>query len=192
MLSFASKAAVAMSMLIAGSGAAVAESAISAPEYNVKAGYLLLFIRYVTWPDTTFASPQSFIIVGVLGRDPFGKVLEETFADAAGMTGRKTEIRRVSDVAGAMGCHVVFISDFESGHTAEWLAALRDKPILTVTETEEGADAGSIINFIKEGNRVRFEVNLMAAHRVGLKIASPVLVSARNVGKQGGKEEGNP
>ncbi|HYM35098.1 MAG TPA: YfiR family protein, partial [Steroidobacteraceae bacterium] len=49
-----------------------------APEYNVKAAYLPLFARYVAWPERTFSDAKSPVVIAVVGRDPFGDILDET------------------------------------------------------------------------------------------------------------------
>lgn len=62
--------------------------------------------------------------------------------------------------------------------------------MLTVGEDGVFTQCGGIINFVKEDNRVRFEVNVSAAERAGLKISSRLLALARIVrspGQGGGK-----
>src|SRR2546426_126694 len=46
-------------------------------EYRVKAVWLLNFARFVDWPPSAFANPHSPFVVGLLGKDPFGKDLEK-------------------------------------------------------------------------------------------------------------------
>src|SRR4051794_27981903 len=47
-------------------------------EYKIKAVYLYNFVQYVDWPAGAFADEKSPLIIGVLGNDPFGKILDET------------------------------------------------------------------------------------------------------------------
>jgi hypothetical protein len=47
----------------------------------VKAVFLLNFARFVTWPESAFATPGAPLTVCVLGRDPFGSVLDQVFAN---------------------------------------------------------------------------------------------------------------
>src|SRR6266700_2363788 len=46
-------------------------------EYQVKAVWLLNFARFVEWPATAFTNARSPVVVGVLGKDPFGRDLEK-------------------------------------------------------------------------------------------------------------------
>jgi len=52
-------------------------------------------------------------------------------------------------------------------------------PILTVGETPGFAERGGVIRLVLEDNKVRFEVNVDAAHQAGLTISSRLLTLAR-------------
>jgi len=52
-------------------------------------------------------------------------------------------------------------------------------PILTVGETPGFAEHGGVIRFTVEDNRVRFEVNVDAAHQADLNISSRLLTLAK-------------
>jgi hypothetical protein len=65
------------------------------------------------------------------------------------------------------------------------IAAVGSRPVLLVTDDEDGLAFGSALNFLKLDKRVRFEVSLTAADRSGLKISSELLSVATRV--QGGR-----
>jgi len=52
---------------------------------------------------------------------------------------------------------------------------------LTVGETESFLQEGGIINFAIRSSRVRFDIDLDAAHRAGIQISSKVLSLADEV-----------
>jgi hypothetical protein len=62
---------------------------------------------------------------------------------------------------------------------------LEDLPILTVGETEHFIETGGIINFLMEDNKVRFEINDVAAKKSKLKISSQLLRLAKRVVEEG-------
>jgi hypothetical protein len=47
--------------------------------------------------------------------------------------------------------------------------------VLTVGDTEGFAERGGIINLVKDGNRLSFEINPEAAQRAGLVMSSKLL-----------------
>src|SRR5712691_11391283 len=73
--------------LAVGPRAARADAAPS-KEYQIKAACLLNFAQFIEWPATAFAEAGTPITVGVLGDDPFGQALEQTFQDES-VQGRK-------------------------------------------------------------------------------------------------------
>jgi len=50
-------------------------------EYLIKAGFIYNFAKFVEWPSATFSQPDSPIVIGVLGTDPFGNVLDRIVED---------------------------------------------------------------------------------------------------------------
>lgn len=158
--------------------------AASVPEYNAKAGYLLLFARYTRWPASSFASPRDPIVVAVLGDNPFGDVLERTL-EGQTQDGRAFVARLVATPAEAAQAHVVFVARGQARAQAEWFAVLRDRPVLLVADGPEGLAQGATIAFATEsgprGQRLRFEASAAAAGRVGLRLESPLLSAARRV-----------
>lgn len=152
----------------------------TAPEYAVKAALIYNFVQYVTWPAEAFPSQDSPFVIGILGQDPFGDVIDKV-VEGRGVMGRRIQVRRVTLAEAATGCHVVFISREEGSFLADWLRALRTKPVLSVTESPEEISASATILFVKQGNSLRYDVNLETAEEAGLKIATPMIVSARRI-----------
>jgi hypothetical protein len=149
------------------------------PEYNVKAGYLLLFTRYVEWPEKAFQSADAPLTIAVLGDDPFGHVLDDTVRDQISQ-GRRVRIVRARTVEELTDSHLVFIGR-GSQHELAWLEALRDRPVLTVVESADVAEAGGVVQFVVERSSVRFIVSRPAARRAQLGIRTPMLLAAHTV-----------
>jgi hypothetical protein len=47
--------------------------------------------------------------------------------------------------------------------------------VLTVGEADNFTASGGIISFVREGNKIRFQINEQAAHDARLKISSKLL-----------------
>ena len=158
-------------------------------EYQIKAAFLFNFAQFVEWPSAAFADASAPISIGVLGDDPFGPVLEQT-VEGETINHRKLIIQRSQRVADLKGCHLVFISKSEKSRLTDILDSLGSASILTVSETENFARRGGIINFYLEGNKVRFEINAEAAQRKGIKISSQLLKLGKVIGAERAKENG--
>src|SRR5262249_17935769 len=96
--------------------------------------------------------------------------------------GKTLAIRHVRDPRDGTGCQVLFVSEGDTGRFRQAAEALRGAGVLTVGEAVGVAGAGGGgINFPREGNRVRFEINPDAATRARLNISSQLLKLARIV-----------
>jgi hypothetical protein len=77
--------------------------------------------------------------------------------------------------------HTLFIGQSDAPRLAEMLAAARGQALLTVTESDNAISHGSMINFVAEDQRVRFDIAPASAERSQLKISSRLLAVARRV-----------
>ncbi|MHB1036927.1 MAG: YfiR family protein [Pirellulales bacterium] len=151
-------------------------------EYTIKAAYLYNFGRYVEWPEQAFRENADAFVIGVLGTDPFGAVLDEIAASKK-IAGRKIVTRRFNSMTQYVPCHILFVS--ASASPEEKAAAIRksrESHVLLVGEAPGFALNGGIVNFFVEQNRVRFEINAEAAKREDLKVSSKLLSLAKLVG----------
>jgi hypothetical protein len=82
-------------------------------------------------------------------------------------------------------CHLLFICQSERKNTKEILDILNNNGVLTVADTQGFLEDGGIVNFIIEDNKVRFDINLTASEKAGLKIRSQLLRLAKKVIKNG-------
>jgi hypothetical protein len=158
-------------------------------EYQVKAAFILNFARFVEWPAGAIKDPNAPLEILVLGSAPIDEALLRTVRGQTVM-GRPLVVRAIDGVDQSPACHVLFISQSESRRLDAILGQVRGRCVLTVGEVEGFAEAGGVINFTTEENKVRFEINPAAAEGAGLKISSKLLSLARIVrrGPSGGKD----
>ena len=160
---------------------AVAAQADGRPgEAQIKAAFLYKFGDFVQWPPAVFARPDAPFAIGVMGAEDVAAALEQLVADRT-VQGRPVVVRRVRRGDALSGLHVLFIGHADAGRLAETLAAAKGQPLLTVTESDNAISQGSIINFVADESRVRFDVALPSAERGQLKISSRLLAVARRV-----------
>jgi hypothetical protein len=148
-------------------------------EYEVKAAFLLNFAKFVEWPANAFATPNSPLAICVLGKDPFGRALDEVVRGER-IDGRVVIVRRILEArVAAKTCQMVFIA-----------AGAKDVPailralgpgVLTVGEQENFLVDGGVIRFAIDNRRVRFDINRTAAQGAGLTLSSQLLTVARSI-----------
>jgi len=170
-------------------------------KYETKAGYLLNFAEFIEWPAGAFADAKSPIILGVVGKDPFGPELDKLkgktvngrtmeikrFKGALEFRGEETPGRRQDDLpakqakklAEMKSCHILFITSSEKNFLTQTLKPFRGASVLTVGETDSFAREGGMITFVDSETNVQLEINLAAAEQARLKISSKLLSLAK-------------
>lgn len=150
-----------------------------AAEVQIKAAFLYKFGEFVQWPPAALTRDAPFAI-GVMGADDVAAALEQVVAERK-VQGRPVVVRRLRRGEPLTGLHVLFIGREDSARLAETLAAAKGQPLLTVTESDNAIAHGSVINFVAEDQKVRFDIALPPAERGQLKISSRLLAVARKV-----------
>lgn len=164
--------------LLAAGLTAPAQSA-SFREYDVKAVFLFNFAQFVEWPPQSFSSTNDPLVIGLLGRNPFGDALEQAVKGES-VRGRPIEVRRLARVEETGGCHMLFVSASEASRAGEILRKLQGKPILTVGESASFVRQGGVIGFTTGGRTVGFTVNAETARKQGLHVSAQLLKLAQN------------
>jgi hypothetical protein len=161
------------SFVLALAGTADGAVAEAPSETSVKAAFLPRFARYVTWPPAGRPGPGAPVVLCIVGRDPFGSLIEQT-ARSQEVDGHPILVRRLATATGARGCHLAFVGGSSQQPTGQMLAALGGQSILTITDARSGPQRG-IIHFALVSGRVRFFIDEAAAAKRGLSISSRLL-----------------
>ena len=163
-------------LLLAAQHASPAASGDARLEYRVKAAFLFNFLKFVEWPPGTGGAPW---VIGLLGPDPFGDLLDETVRGKT-LNGRTIEVRRFVRPGDVKNCQILFMSRIESERSAgNHLPA--PQGVLTVGESPGFLQAGGAVNFYLEDNRVHFEIRPSVARAVGLRVSSQLLKLGRTL-----------
>lgn len=167
--------AVLSGLLIVASGLSVAQER----EDRLKAEFVERFTHFVTWPEK---APEGAWVIGVLGPSPMTRELERAFAERR-LEERNIIVRRVSRVEDIEQCHVLYIPSSAAARVDSILEHTAHLPVLTISDREGLAERGVLVNFFRDGEYLRFEVNRSAVAASGLKLSSSLLRMARLVGE---------
>lgn len=160
-----------------GSGARAQHSADSA---DVKAAFVFHFAKFVEWPAGSFLNSAAPIRLCTLGRSPLEPALENAVQGKSAQN-REIRIERAKLGPNLRSCHILLLGAADANRVAQALEAVASAPVLTVTESEEGSGGGTI-TLVTENNRLRFDIDLGAAEKAGLRLSSKLLALARKVG----------
>jgi hypothetical protein len=148
-------------------------------DYRVESEYLLRFADFTEWPASE-ESKHPTINVCVLGRDPYGELLDKALLGHP-VGGRRTVIVRGQRLQDFGRCDVLFISSSQSKNESKIVNRVRNSGVLTIGDSADFAARGGIIQFVKEEGRIHFLINVDAARRAGLKINASLLALAQIV-----------
>lgn len=161
------------------SGVARAQSASSGEA--VKATFLYRFASFVDWPSGTFSADDAPIRLCIAGAEPLRSAAASQ-ASGQMINGRPIQIVRLSSSLNAPQCHVLYVTGALSDDA---LRAVRQLPVLTVTDAATGANDRGVIHFAVVDNRVRFHIDEAQAAESGLTISSRLLSVALSVRRTG-------
>lgn len=163
-------------------GAAPDARATPNTEAQVKAAFVLNFLKFIEWPAEAASSNAPLVIL--IPRDhPLGDALASLLDEKTAQE-RRIRVERDASRAHLRSAHVILFPDYRDRPPAEVLEGLGGLPILTIGDAPGFADAGGIIGFTWEQTKLRFEINLDAAQAGRLRIRSQLLNLARRVVRQ--------
>jgi hypothetical protein len=145
---------------------------------EVKAGFLVNFFKFIEWPPAQGGDGP--LQIGVLGNDNVSDSLRE-FIRGKTINGRSLASRRVAAGDDLSHLHMLFIGGAEQARIADVMKRVEGSSVLTVSDVDRFCQQGGMIAFTLEHHHVRFEINLDAADRSGLKVSSKLLTLARTV-----------
>lgn len=155
-------------------------------EYDVKAAFLYKFCLYAEWPAQAFADADTPFVIGIVGPHQLAARVRK-IVESRAIAGRPVAVRHIGTTASAGGSHLLFVAQSEHARMRPVITASEGQPVLLVTESDDGLDAGSVINFVVVNGRVRFEVAPEAAKQRGVRLSAQLLRVARTVREEGAR-----
>lgn len=141
-------------------------------EYKLKSIYLYNFTRLTQLPEQHFSDNNTYHLC-IIGNNLLGKYL--ALLAAQPVDGHPLSVERIYNPKGLSGCEMLFISRSEKRKLHTWLKQAAVLKILTVSDIDGFARHGGMIGLVLHGNRVKFEINHMAARRCNISISAKLL-----------------
>jgi hypothetical protein len=160
-------------------GLAAAQEAQTSREDQFKAAYLFNFLKFVEWPA---AVPADVLKVCFAG----GGGVYDSFAvdlDAKRVGARRIVVHRLQPGESASTCNALYVDASVARESR--IVEISELPVLTVSDARAFANNVGIIELFADNNRLRFNINLRHAQRVGLRISSNLLQLAAVITRDG-------
>lgn len=138
-------------------------------ELQIKAVFIYNFTQFVEWSPESFESPESPLVIGVLGENVFGQYLEEAVAGER-YKSRQIMIKYYETTKDIGNCHILYVGSLPVPAKVKGQRA-----ILTIGEQPDFMKQNGLIRFYKDRKKVRIEINAQGASDAGLTISSKLL-----------------
>jgi hypothetical protein len=155
---------------------------VTAQEYAIKAVFLFNLGSFVTWPPTVFEDSEESFNICILGRDPFGEILEMVVAEKT-ITDHPVAIRRLDTVSQITDCQELFVSNSEQANLPAIFEATYGKPILIVGDMPDFILNGGMLQFYPRDDKIRLMLDPQAFEEAGLKPSANLMRIAQLVRK---------
>lgn len=145
--------------------------ALKAQNEKFKALFLYNFIKNVEWPQSY---KQGDLIIGVLGSNPITKELE-TISSTQRAGNQTMKVKVFSSVEEISNCHLIYVAPNKGSVIPQLLTKLNGSSTLVVSDSKGGIQQGSGINFITDGDKLKFEIKKQHIEMKGLKVSASLL-----------------
>ena len=164
----------------------------TSPQSEIMALYLYNFLLFVEWPQETFQENGTLRVI-ILGNHALFESLKPMRGKL--IKGKKLiVINVVEEKEIKEPYHVLFIDSSKKILVPRLLKRVGNCPLLTISNIKEFIDMGGMVLFqdclespIEEGQQKRFEINIAAVEKTGLKIGARLLRLSRIVQKKDGR-----
>lgn len=142
-------------------------------ESKLKAAYTLNFAKFTHWPAGRGGASSGALRVCADGTSDIGPALEESANTR--VAGRTLEVRYVRLPGDVLDCDLLYISTLDLSRARRQLAAMAAYPILTVSDVQDFAQSGGMIELLLVDRKLRFEIDLDAVRAAGLRLDPKLL-----------------
>jgi hypothetical protein len=144
----------------------------NAQNEKFKALFLYNFTKYVDWPTS---QKTGDFIIGVLGNSSISDALN-TIASKQMVGNQKISVKVFSKAEDIDQCNIVFIPASKSSSLGAVLSKVSGKHVLVIGDKAGMASQGASLNFLYDGDKLKYEVNKANIERHGLAV-NPTLIS---------------
>ena len=173
-LSFASRTQARLRRILLALTVALATGQVcaeAADKPGALSDFILNLVRYTAWPPNP-ARRSVTVCYAHGGLLPPASLAVD---NAVMIRGLPVAWKVVTAPAQLAGCTAVWLNADVRPAPREWLAAIGDQPVLTISNYAEFTADGGVIGAYRSGDDWRFEINLEALQRSRLNIAAAAL-----------------
>lgn len=138
----------------------------------VQASYIYNIAKLVEWKDPALKNGP--FIISVLGSSNLYQELVKKYATRS-IGKQAIEVRKLAHTADVEKCHILFVSQSELTLLPAIYKHLDKQSTLLVTEYPDALEDGSVVNFVRVDNTVKYEISIPNARKHKLEVGSTLV-----------------
>ncbi len=138
----------------------------------VQASYIYNIAKLVEWNDPSQKSGP--FVISVLGGSNLYQELVKKYAEKT-IGKQPIEVRKLPKSAGVERCHILFVAQSELSLLPAILKKMEKEPTLLVTEYPDALEDGSVVNFVRVDNTLKYEISVANAKKHKLEVGSTLV-----------------
>ena len=138
----------------------------------VQASYIYNIAKLVEWKDPSLKNGP--FIISVLGSSNLYQELVKKYAEKS-IGKQPIEVRKLPKSADIEQCHVLFVGQSELALLPAIYKNLDKRSTLLITEYPDAMEDGSVVNFVRVDNTVKYEISLANARKHKLEVGSTLV-----------------
>ncbi len=147
--------------------------------YMIKAAFIYNFTKFVIWPQQDSNLGAVSFNVCILGDDRLTAAANTI--QGKSVQGKDLQIKIITNAEENSECEIIFLAISDTEQLQQALESIKGASVLSIGDSRDFVDNGGIIGLFVENNKVRFDINSLAADDNGLKINSRLLELANRV-----------
>ncbi len=137
--------------------------------------YLYNFTKYIEWKNDDYK--ENDFVIGVFGHSDISKKLSDVIKGQT-VGSQKIIVKNFKSFSDIEKTHILFIADWKSEEFDNVLSKIKDNNTLVVTNKEGMLNKGAAINFVKEGELIKFEISTKNAEARNMNISNNLIAMA--------------
>ena len=138
----------------------------------VQASYIYNIAKLVEWKEPALKNGP--FVISVLGSSNLYQELVKKYAEKS-IGKQPFELRKLPKSADVEQCHVLFVGQGELALLPAVYKNMEKRSTLVITEYPDALEDGSVVNFVRVDNTVKYEISLVNARKHRLEVGSTLV-----------------
>lgn len=143
---------------------------------NIYAVYIYNFTKFLDWSNDDSDNFQ----ICIWGKNKIFEPLS-IIAEKEKVKGKKIIVKEINDFKNLESCKILFVSKENENQLNDILKKIKGSKTLLVTDLNGFAEKGAGVNFIRTGEKIKFEINKKILEENGIVPSSRLLAIAAKV-----------